>query len=189
MRRTGIRLALLVGTVVGALIVGAPAAHAAPTLEVSESSGLSVGQTVTVTLDGLPPNLPTVAVGQCKPEIIVPTDCDLAGSRMGKADEQGVWEPNDGTRTITLVASIGGVDCASAPGACTVAVTSLTDPSNILASVPLEFGAKETATPTAEAGDSEDGDSSTGVLIGVGAAVVIVVLAGVALVLRRRSSQ
>ncbi|MFI6866054.1 neocarzinostatin apoprotein domain-containing protein [Nocardia sp. NPDC050406] len=190
MRKTGLRFGLLLAALVGTLVATAPTAVAAPTLTLDESSGLTPGQTVTVALEGLPPNLPTVAVGQCKPQITLPTDCNLGGSIMGKADAQGKWQPNDGKYVVTLAASIGGVDCTSAPGACTIAVTSLTDASNILASVPLSFGPKQTTT-TAAAPDTdtvaeEDEDSGTAIWIAVGAAVVIIAAVVVLLVLRRR---
>ncbi|GAB4586541.1 neocarzinostatin apoprotein domain-containing protein [Nocardia sp. IFM 10818] len=184
------RFALLGGTAAAALLAGSPAALAAPELQVNPVSGVQAGQTVTVTLTGLPPNLPTVAVGQCTPQITLPTDCHLGGSLMGSADAQGAWQPGDGGRDLVLVGAVGGTDCTAAPGACTIAVTSLTDPSRILASVPLRFGAQETPKPTAPveitaAADSDE-DSNTGLLIGIGAAVVAVAVVAAGLVLARR---
>lgn len=190
MSSNGFRAVAIGAAAAAAVLMGNPVGYAAPTLGLSESSGLTAGQSVTITLDGLPPNLPMVAVGQCKPQITQPTDCNLSGSRMGKVDEQGVWQPVDGNKTVTLVASIGGVDCGTAPGACTVAVTSLTNPSNILASTPLTFGAKEAAKPTAVASDSTDSDdSNTGMMIGIGAAAVVVLAVVGVLVWRRRSAR
>ncbi|MFF2555302.1 neocarzinostatin apoprotein domain-containing protein [Nocardia sp. NPDC058058] len=171
------------------LFAGSPAATADPALTLSASSGLAAGQVITVSLVGLPPNLPTVAVGQCKPAVVSPADCNLGGSLMGRADAQGEWQPNGGNRSITLLAAIGGTDCAATSGACTVAVTSLTDPTHILASVPLTFGAERTqaptATTTAASKDSDDDGGNTGVVIGI-AAGVVVVLAAVGFVVARR---
>lgn len=197
MKRTRIRdcfrAAALGAAAVVTVLAGSPTATAEATLQVSESSGLSAGQTITVTLAGLPPNLPTVAVGQCKPQITLPTDCNLSGSRMGKSDAQGVWQPNNGDTTIVLVDSVGGTNCLSAPGACTVAVTSLTDASNILASVPLTFGPKETTKPPAGQNDSQasdtSDDSNTAVVVGIVAAVVVIAIVAAVIVLRRRGGR
>lgn len=191
LRGNSIRAVAIGAAATVAVLMGSPASHAAPTLTLSESSGVSAGQTVTITLTGLPPNLPTVAVGQCKPQITLPTDCNLSGSRMGKADEQGVWQPTDGNSALTLAASIGGVDCATTPGACTIAVTSLTNPSNVLASVPLTFGAKEAPKPTAveaNSTESDDGDN-TAMMIGIGAAAVLALAAVALLVWRGRRAK
>jgi hypothetical protein len=48
-----------------------------------------------------------------------------------------VWH-SYGSTSITLVGSIGGTDCHRAPGAC-ISATSLTNPTNILASASLTF--------------------------------------------------
>ncbi|WP_067720881.1 neocarzinostatin apoprotein domain-containing protein [Nocardia yamanashiensis] len=190
MNRSVTRCALLLTAAASGLLLSAPAAQADATLRVSETSGLAAGHTVTVNLDGLPANLATVAVGQCKPQIVQPTDCNLTGSLMGRADEQGVWQPNGGNRTLTLVAAINGTDCATSAGACTVSVTSLTDPSHILASVPLTFGAKQTppTSSPAAAASSDSDDDNTGVAVGVGAAVVAVAAAVGVVLFRRRGA-
>ncbi|MQY20897.1 neocarzinostatin apoprotein domain-containing protein [Nocardia macrotermitis] len=128
---------LMSATVAGLAVValfGAAPAEAA-TLAVSQSGGVAVGQSISVSVSGLAPNLSSVAIGQCKSRIAGPSDCNLQGSLLGKADAQGSWHAG----SITLVGAVGGVNCASQPGACTIAVTSLTDPHNILASVPLTF--------------------------------------------------
>jgi hypothetical protein len=179
---------LFAATAAAGLILAAPVATAAPTLQLNESTGLSAGQSVTITLEGLPPNLTTVAVGQCKPQITVPADCNLTGSRMGKADENGKWQALDGNDTLTLVAAVGGVDCTTGPGACVVAVTSLTQPGNLLASTPLSFGPEETPKSTAAAApvESDSEDSDTAMIAAIGIAIVVVLVAA-ALFLRRRA--
>ncbi|MGV9678712.1 neocarzinostatin apoprotein domain-containing protein [Nocardia sp. NPDC003482] len=138
MIRTTIRSGIFAAAAVTAAVTAAPA-HAYADLSLSASDGVSAGQTIGVSLSGLDANLDSVAVGQCKAQVSGPADCNLAGSLLGKADADGVWQPRGGS-AVTLVGSIGGVDCAAAPGACVIAVTSLTDPGNILTSVPLTFG-------------------------------------------------
>ncbi|WP_167768715.1 neocarzinostatin apoprotein domain-containing protein [Nocardia sp. CS682] len=182
-------VALAALTTVG-LLGGVPTALAAPALQVSQSTGLAVGQTVTVTLDGLPANMAAVAVGQCKPRIAGPGDCNLTGSMMGAADGQGSWQPTGDKRAITLVGAVGGTDCTAAPGACTISVTSLTNATEIIASVPLTFGPPaETPKPTAadsDSAESDDSDSNTPVMAGIGIAAAVLIAAAVVLVARRR---
>ncbi|WP_157514444.1 hypothetical protein [Nocardia concava] len=169
-----------------ALLATAPSAGAAPALHPTPGGEVSVGEVITIALDGLPANLPNVAIGQCKPAIAAASDCQLDRSLLGNADAQGVWQPGQRGRTIVLTASVGGVDCTSAPGACTLAVTSLTNPTAILTSVPLTFGTAPTAKPAAQQSDSRD--SHVGEII---AGVVVVILLAAALtylLLRQRKS-
>ncbi|MBF6147592.1 MULTISPECIES: neocarzinostatin apoprotein domain-containing protein [Nocardia] len=126
--------AVFAGLAAVAMFGGAPAQAA--TIAVSQSGGVAVGQSISVSVSGLAPDLASVAVGQCTANISGPSDCNLAGSLLGTADGQGNWEAG----SIALVGSVGGVDCTAEAGACTIAVTSLTDPTNILASIPLSFG-------------------------------------------------
>ncbi|MBF6331175.1 neocarzinostatin apoprotein domain-containing protein [Nocardia transvalensis] len=171
-----------------ALVTAAPLAAAAPTLHPSTTDAVSVGQVITVTLDGLPPNLAQVAVGQCKPRIMAPGDCNLTGSVLGNADAQGVWRSMSGNNTVTLVASVGGVDCTAASGACTLAVTSLTNPGNILTSVPLTFAKADAVTkaPEVEASSSSDDSGNTALVIGIVVAALVVIGVIVAWLVRRR---
>lgn len=133
------RIGTLAGAALAALasiaMFGSATAHAA-SVQVSQSGGVRVGQSINVSISGLAPNLAQVAVGQCKAQISSPSDCNLGGSLLGTADGQGNWNAG----SVTLVGNVGGVDCTASAGACTIAVTSLTDPNNILASVPLNFG-------------------------------------------------
>ncbi|MFD8098836.1 neocarzinostatin apoprotein domain-containing protein [Nocardia fluminea] len=168
------------------LMVAAPAANAEPSVRPSASTGLAAGESITVELDGLPPNLANVAVGQCKPTIVAPTDCNLAGSLLGTVDDKGVWQPNGGKRTLVLVAALGATDCTTAAGACTISVTSLMNPSQILASAPLRFGAEPTPAPTTVAAPADGDDSNTALI--AGAIITVVIVAGLVIValLRRR---
>lgn len=134
------------------LFAASPAQAAAPSLKLSATSGVKVGQTITVTsLTGLAANLPSVAIGQCKPNVTGTSDCNLTGSLLGQADASGKWTPGAKGSTITLVKSIGGVDCTAKSGACIIGVTSLVNPTNVLARVPLTFssgGSSATPAPT-----------------------------------------
>ncbi|WP_330180388.1 neocarzinostatin apoprotein domain-containing protein [Nocardia sp. NBC_01503] len=171
-----------------ALLATSPSAAAAPVLHPTPSGAVTDGQTVTVALDGLPANLPTVAIGQCKPTITTPADCNLGGSLLGTADAAGTWQPGDRGSVITIVSKIGDVDCTAAPGACTLAVTSLTNPSAILAAVPLTFATpKATTTVETTTAVSDSDDSNTvPILVVVGVIVVLLAIA-VAVLLRRRT--
>ncbi|WP_036510458.1 neocarzinostatin apoprotein domain-containing protein [Nocardia aobensis] len=189
MRRSIFRSAVGAAVTAVALLVTAPLAAAAPTLHPTPTGDVTVGEVVTVAVDGLPSNLAQVAVGQCKPQVVAPTDCNLGASLLGSADAQGAWQPGMRGNTITLTASVGAVDCTSAPGACTLAVTSLTDPGNILASVPLTFThapAVATTAPKAAAADSDSSDSHTTAIVVAIVVVVVVVLAVAGLLVRRR---
>ncbi|WP_194818179.1 neocarzinostatin apoprotein domain-containing protein [Nocardia sp. XZ_19_385] len=192
MKHNAFRLAVLAAAACGGLLAAAPAALAAPTLQLDASTGVAAGQTITVNLEGLDANLAGVAVGQCKPQVVAPTDCNLSGSLMGAADAQGVWQPRAGGRTLTLVGAVGGTDCTTAPGACAISVTSLTNPSQILASVPLTFGAKTAAQPTpaaaAPAAESDNDDSNTGMIVGITGAVVVIVAIAALVLMRRRAT-
>lgn len=138
----------------GVLALSDPA-QAAVTLKMSKTTGLKVGDKIEiVTLTGLKPNLASVAVGQCKPRVAGPTDCNTSGSLLGTADAAGKWKPGAKGSTITVVAKIGSTDCTAKAGACIIGVTSLTDPSNVLATVPLTFSGG------GGGGGDDDGDGS-----------------------------
>ncbi|MEU8900323.1 neocarzinostatin apoprotein domain-containing protein [Nocardia sp. NPDC048505] len=194
MHQFAMRSALGVSAVC-ALLASAPTAAAAPALTLNQNTGLAAGQQVTVTLDGLDAGMAGVAVGQCKPQVITPADCNLPGALMGAADAQGVWQPSSGNRAVTLVAKVGGTDCTAAPGACTISVTSLTNPSQILASAPLTFAAPAPATTAAAPATTaaqpvdDDDDNSTPMILGIAAVVVVVVVAAALLLRRRRSGR
>lgn len=134
------RLGVLAAATGAAALAATGTASAGPALWVSQTSGVSVGQTVSVSLSGISADLGSVAIGQCKSSVASVADCNLAGGLLGKADGSGQWVSNKGTDAITLVGSLGGANCAAAPGTCIIAVTSLNNPYNILATVPLTFG-------------------------------------------------
>ncbi|MQY26126.1 neocarzinostatin apoprotein domain-containing protein [Nocardia aurantia] len=135
MSRIGTRIVPLLAAAAAVALLGSATAQAA-SVSVSQTGGVSAGQSVSVSVNGLAPGLSQVAVGQCTAQISGPNDCNLSGSKLGNADDQGHLSVGG----ITLVGSVGGVDCTAFAGACTIAVTSLTDPYNILAAVSLSFG-------------------------------------------------
>lgn len=144
----------------GVLALSDPA-QAAVTLKMSKTTGLKAGDKIQiVTLAGLKPNLASVAVGQCKPRVAGPTDCHTSGSLLGTADASGKWKPGDKGSTITVVAKIGSTDCTAKAGACIIGVTSLTDPSKVLATVPLTFSGG--GGGGGGGGDDDGGDNGGG---------------------------
>ncbi|MGV9408906.1 neocarzinostatin apoprotein domain-containing protein [Nocardia sp. NPDC003693] len=192
MRRLDARVALLAAATAAALTCGAPTATADPVLQADQSTGVAAGQSITVTLAGLPANLPSVAVGQCKPQIVSPADCNLSGALLGAADATGAWQPNGGKRTLVLAASVGATNCESAPGACTLSVTSLTNPTQILTSIPLTFGgapAPTTALAAPAATEDSDDGSNLGWILGGAAVVALAAAFGIALWRRGASSR
>ncbi|MFJ3666885.1 neocarzinostatin apoprotein domain-containing protein [Streptomyces sp. NPDC090106] len=104
-----------------------PPASAAGTLTVSKTTGLAVGDTVTVSAKGLSASQPFVPLGLCKPDPAGPTDCDTSADSavIGKTDASGVWHSSSDDSTtakITIKAKAGGADCTASAGACVIAV-------------------------------------------------------------------
>lgn len=139
LRGTAAALALFVVTV-----VAAPPSFAAPTVEVSATTGLSDGQTVTVTGSGFDADLKGIAVGQCKEGFVGPTDCNLqGGATFRNADASGAIT----SVTLKLAVTFGGTDCTKVQ--CVIGAAPL--PTNASAAVvqantaviPLTFGAAE----------------------------------------------
>ncbi|GAA4368204.1 neocarzinostatin apoprotein domain-containing protein [Nocardioides caricicola] len=184
--------------VVGALLlvtlVAAPA-FAAPTLNVSQLTGLTDGQTVTVSGSGFEPNLPSIAIGQCIEGYSGPSDCNTAGgATFRNADANG----NVASFTITVKEVFGGHDCTQIT--CMIAAAPLpnaTDEATIAANtveLAISFGAPEPApsqTPTTEpapTGSGQEGLPQTGAgdsipaillaataMLAIGAGVVLLV--------------
>ena len=91
-------------------VVWAPSASAAPKLTVSATSGLTDGQTITVSGVGFTADLKGIAVGQCKVGYAGPSDCNLqGGATFRNADGSG----SIGTITLKLATSFGGIDCTT----------------------------------------------------------------------------
>ncbi|MET7770076.1 neocarzinostatin apoprotein domain-containing protein [Nocardia sp. NPDC005366] len=185
----GLRIGAVFALAAGLLALS-PVASADPALRLDPATGAKPGQSITVSVEGLPANLAMVAVGQCKSVMVAPTDCNLPGALMGAADAAGVWKPNAGKSSIIIAADVAGADCTSAAGTCVIAVTSLTNPGAIIASVPLTLGSAEpqpAAAPATEAAE-EDDSNSTMMIVGVVALVVVLAAAALLVALRRKRS-
>ncbi|MFJ6797222.1 neocarzinostatin apoprotein domain-containing protein [Streptomyces sp. NPDC091268] len=204
--------ALAAASILAAMAAG-PAA-AAGTLTVDKSTGLAVGDKVTVSAKGLSPNQGFVPIGLCKPRPAGPADCETSpdAAVIGKTDASGVWHTAaDGASTarITVKARAGGADCTAKAGNCVIAVS--ISATKELVEVPLTVGAggpgastapsstpaPTQAPPTSGAGSAASGGgSSTGSLPQTGttdglpvAALVggtLFLLGGCTLVLLRR---
>lgn len=108
-------------------VLTAPTASAAGVLTVSKTTGLAVGDTVTVSAKGLSASQGFAPLGLCKPTPAGPTDCETSADSayIGKTDGSGVWHAASDNATsvkITIKAKAGGASCTQAPGACVIAV-------------------------------------------------------------------
>ncbi|WP_329303609.1 neocarzinostatin apoprotein domain-containing protein [Streptomyces sp. NBC_00659] len=159
--RTGTGAAALAA--VAAVCSAATPAAAAGTLTVSRTTGLTPGDTVTVSAKGLSPSQAFVPLGMCKPDPTGPTDCDTATALVGKTDGSGVWHLSSSDATsaaLKISAKAGGADCTSKAGACVVAVfISATDE---LVQVPLTVSATGSGSPSPSTSASPSASSTAG---------------------------
>ncbi|MFF3214369.1 neocarzinostatin apoprotein domain-containing protein [Streptomyces sp. NPDC002886] len=154
--------------------VSAAPSAAAGTLTVSKSSGLTVGEKVTVSATGLSPNQGFVPIGLCKPKPTGPADCETSpdSAVIGKTDASGVWHSaanGAATAQITVKATAGAANCAAKPGNCVIAVS--ISATKELVEVKLTVGssggpspssAPPTASASASASAASGGGSATG---------------------------
>ena len=139
------------------MVVAAPPSFAAPTLEVSQLTGLKDGQTVTITGTGFKPNLASIALGQCVVGYKGPSDCNTAGgATFRNADASG----SVGTFTIVVKEKFGANDCTKTQ--CVIAAGPLPtteDAATVSANsveYKMSFGAAEEEAPaTTEPAPSE----------------------------------
>lgn len=141
-RATVLRGLTLGLAVLGLMAFHAPPASAAPSVEVSATSGLTDGQTITVSGSGFAPNLKGIAVGQCKEGFAGPADCNLQGG--------ATFRNADGSGRITMVTlklamQFNGVDCSKVQCVIGVAPLPNANSADVVAAnsvvVPLEFAA------------------------------------------------
>ena len=86
----------------------APPAFAQATLNVSQTEGLSDGQTVTVSGSGFTPNLKSIAIGQCIEGTSSPSECNtVGGASFRDADANG----NIAEFTLVVKEKFGAYDC------------------------------------------------------------------------------
>ncbi|WP_370614817.1 neocarzinostatin apoprotein domain-containing protein [Mumia qirimensis] len=135
------------------MLICAPAASAAPKIDVSKTSGLTDGASITVSGTGFAPNLKSIAVGQCKTGYTGPADCNTAtGATFVNADASGSFK----AVTLKMKEKFGSVDCTKQK--CVIGAAPL--PTNNSAAVVsantvdvvLEFGA---AAPVADPAPTE----------------------------------
>ena len=170
-----------VGALLLVTLVAAPA-FAAPTLNVSQLTGLTDGQTITVSGSGFEPNLKSIAIGECVQGYTGPSDCNTAGgATFRNADASG----SIGSFTITVKKVFGSHDCTKVQ--CMIAAAPLpnaVDDATVAANtveMDISFGAPQpTATPTTGGDDDDEtlpktgaGDSVPVLLLGATAMLAI----------------
>jgi LPXTG-motif cell wall-anchored protein len=150
-------LALLV-----VMVAYAPPSLAAPSVTVSKTSGLSDGESITVTGSGFAPNMASIAVGQCKKGYTGPTDCNLqGGATFRTADASG----KIATVTLKVATTFGGTDCTKVE--CVIGVAPLptnATPAEVTANsadIPITFGAAGAVAGTDTETDTTDTATET----------------------------
>jgi len=163
------------------VLVTAPPSFAAPTLNVSATTGLTDGQIITISGSGFDANLESIAIGQCKAGYVGPADCNtLGGAQFKNADASG----NVASFTIKVAEKFGSTDCTKQQ--CVIAAAPLptnTDAAKIKANtyiVNISFGAAATADPTAAA-TTQPTDTSTLPKTGAGDSMPVLMLGATAL--------
>lgn len=148
-------------------VLTAPTASAAGVLTVSKTTGIAVGDTVTVSAKGLSASQGFAPLGLCKPTPSGPTDCETSADAayIGKTDASGVWHASSDNATsvkITIKEKAGGVSCTQAPGACVIAV--FITATKEMVQVPLTVsagGGTPSPGPSPSATASSDGGSAS----------------------------
>lgn len=167
------------------VLVAAPA-YAAPSLSVSQLTGLQDGQTVTISGGGFMPNMKGIAIGQCTEGYVGPADCNTAtGAKFRDADANG----NVAAFTIVVAEVFGAHDCTKVqcviaagplPGAEDAATvkanTAVYEISFASAEAPAEPEETTSAAPT-----TTDDDTGTLPQTGAGDSVPVMLLAATAL--------
>jgi len=163
------------------VLVTAPPSFAAPTLNVSATTGLSDGQIITISGSGFDANLESIAIGQCKTGYVGPADCNtLGGAQFKNADASG----KVASFTIKVAEKFGSTDCTKQQ--CVIAAAPLptnADAAKIKANtyvVNISFGAAATADPTAAA-TTQASDTSTLPKTGAGDSMPVLMLGATAL--------
>src|SRR6478609_836132 len=164
-------------------LVAAPA-FAAPSLNVSQLTGLTDGQKITISGSGFEPNLSSIAIGQCVEGYAGPADCNTAtGATFKNADASG----NVASFEITVKEVFGSTDCTKQQ--CMIAAAPLpnaTDAATVAANtveLNISFGAPAAPSETATTDPLPDGDD-TGTLpkTGAGDSIPALLLAATAMV-------
>jgi hypothetical protein len=168
------------------VLATAPPSFAAPTLTISATTGLTDGQTVTISGAGFAPNLKGLAIGQCVEGYTGPGDCNLAGgAKFRDADASG----NVASFTVVVKKVFGAHDCTKVQ--CVIAGAPLptaSDAATISAntfSTKITFGAAATTATTAPsptaAATTATSDTGTLPKTGAGDSVPVLMLGASAL--------
>ena len=118
-----------------------------PSVSVTPTTGLTLGEVVQVEAAGLDPWLDPVPVAQCRADDVGLDGCDLVHSIAATHSGTGDLSTDWGVGTLVQTAG-GDVDCRTAPGACALVVGVRVPPDDTSrpVAVPLTFD------PLAEAG-------------------------------------
>jgi len=116
------------------------AAQATPTISVLPSTGLTKGQTVTITGSGFTPGS-SVGVSLCDDPFVDGTSCDFSTAQIGRSDSAGAF-----TLSYQLVDTINGHTCV--PTGCLLGAANLNVDNEFANRVSLSFGTGSAPTPT-----------------------------------------
>lgn len=191
------RLLLALFCVTVLQVVAAGAAHADPGLEVAKTSELDpAGETVAVDGSGFQSDI-TLFVVACDPAVENGGACDMANFVQAKTDADGAFDVD-----LKLVASFGTTDCLKVP--CAVMTSKVGDGADRgqETTVPISFTggvalpeespsateSESSDTSEAPAATEEPEDSSSTPLV-AGGVVLLALIAGAALYLRRNRGQ
>ena len=171
-----------VGALLLVTLVAAPA-FAAPSLKVSQLTGLTDGQKITISGSGFEPNLSSIAIGQCVEGYAGPADCNTAtGATFKNADASGNVAPFE----ITVKEVFGSTDCTKQQ--CMIAAAPLpnaTDAATVAANtveMKMSFGAPESASSASPTTASTTDDSAeTLPQTGAGDSIPAILLAATAM--------
>lgn len=181
---------LAAASAAGDEVVDGAAAQGTPTIAVTPSTGLTAGQTVTVTGSGFTPNQP-IGVSLCEDPFVDSSSCDFSTAKVANSDGSGGF-----TMSYSVVDTIkGGHSCV--PTGCLMGASNLSTQGEFGNRVSLTFadgstttttdGTTPTTAPTDDRTGGTDGgdadDSSGGRLADTGASDMLPYLVGVALVL------
>jgi hypothetical protein len=166
------------------VLITAPPSFAAPTLDVSATTGLTDGQIITISGSGFEANLSSIAIGQCSEDYVGPADCNTSGGAQFKnADASG----NVSSFTIKVSESFGSVDCTKEQ--CVIAAAPLptnADDATIAANtyvVDISFGAaaEPSASTSATTAPADTDTDATLPKTGAGDSVPVLMLGASAL--------
>jgi hypothetical protein len=145
-QRRAFAIALVLAPLALALALFAtPASAAAPSITITPSSGLTNGQSVTVSISGFSANVATINVVQCLSTGSSASSCNVAdGKLFQKTNASGAL-----TVTMTVRTTFGANDCTKSQ--CMIAAhegTSATSGNNAQKNISFASAAKPTPTTT-----------------------------------------